>query len=107
DRTMLDLAREIAIYQSTIRTVVRGDPEAILFVEFSEDDSRENFRRLLRLTELIGDLGLSWDKTGPQWGGVVEVLDPKLQSAITEVRTGGLNIMMSMKAEGKPVSFVE
>jgi hypothetical protein len=35
------------------------------------------------------------------------VLDPKLQAAITDVRTAGLNIMMSMKEEGKPISFVE
>jgi ferredoxin len=35
------------------------------------------------------------------------VLNPELQAAITEVRTSGLNIMMSMKDEGKPVSFVE
>src|SRR5439155_10821748 len=78
DRTMLGLAREIAMFQPTIRTVVRGDPEAILFVEFGEDESRENFRRLLRLTELIGDLGMAWYKSGAQWGGVVEVLDPRL-----------------------------
>jgi Fe-S oxidoreductase len=35
------------------------------------------------------------------------VLDPRLQAAITDVRTSGLNIMMSMREEGKPVSFVE
>ena len=35
------------------------------------------------------------------------MLDPKLQGAITELRTAGLNIMMSMKEAGKPVSFVE
>ena len=46
-------------------------------------------------------------KTGAKWGGVVEVLNPDLQAAITELRTAGLNIMMSMKEEGKPVSFVE
>src|SRR5207244_13552022 len=56
---------------------------------------------------MMDDLGLGWDKSGAQWGGVVEVLDPKLQAAITEVRTAGLNIMMSMKEQGKPVSFVE
>ena len=38
DRTMLGLARDIAMFQPTIDTVVRGDPEAILFVEFAEDD---------------------------------------------------------------------
>ena len=67
----------------------------------------ENLRRLKQLGALIGDLGISWDKSGAKWGGVVEVLDPKLQAGITEVRTAGLNIMMSMKEEGKPISFVE
>ena len=107
DRTMLALARDIAMFQPTIDAVVHGDPEAILFVEFAEGDPNESFRRLLRLGELIGDLGFGWDKHGPKSGGVIEVLDPKLQTAINEMRTAGLNIMMSMKEEGKPVSFVE
>ena len=106
DKTMLDLARDIAMFASTIDTVVRGEPEAILFVEFAEAE-RENLRRLLRLDELIGDLGIGWSKRGAKWGGMIEVLDPRLQAAITEMRTAGLNIMMSMKDEGKPVSFVE
>jgi FAD/FMN-containing dehydrogenase/Fe-S oxidoreductase len=107
DRTMLGLARDIAMFQPTINAVVRGDPEAILFVEFGEDDERDNFRRLLRLSELMGDLGYSWADTGARWGGVIEVMDAALQTAIGEVRAAGLNVMMSMKDEGKPVSFVE
>jgi len=106
DRTMLGLAREIAMYRPTVDAFLHGDPEAILFVEFAEDDA-ENARRLKQLTELIGDLGISFDNGGAKWGGVVEVLDAKLQAAITEVRTAGLNIMMSMKEAGKPISFVE
>ena len=106
DRTMLGLARDIAMYRPTVDAFLRGDPEAILFVEFAEDDD-ENLRRLKRLGALLGDLGIAWDKSGAKWGGVVEVLDPKLQAGITEVRTAGLNIMMSMKEEGKPISFVE
>ncbi len=107
DRTMLGLARDIAMFKPTVDAFLRGDPEAILFVEFAEDDWDENLRRLQQLGALIGDLGLGWDKTGAKWGGVVEVLDPKLQAGITEVRTAGLNIMMSMKEAGKPISFVE
>ncbi|HEY1362337.1 MAG TPA: FAD-linked oxidase C-terminal domain-containing protein [Xanthobacteraceae bacterium] len=107
DRTMLGLAREIALFQPTIETVVHGDPEAILFVEFAESDYNESFRRLLRLGELIRDLGIAWDEPGSKRGGVIEVLDPKLQAAIGEMRAAGLNIMMSMKEQGKPVSFVE
>jgi len=106
DRTMLGLAKDIAMYRPTVDAFLRGDPEAILFVEFAEDDE-ENLRRLKRLGALLGDLGIAWDKSGAKWGGVVEVLDPKLQAGITEVRTAGLNIMMSMKEEGKPISFVE
>src|SRR5262245_25766219 len=107
DRTMLGLARDIAMFQPTINAVVRGDPEAILFVEFGEDDHRENFRRLLRLSELMGDLGYDWGNSGARWGGVIEVMDAGLQTAINEVRAAGLNVMMSMKDAGKPVSFVE
>src|SRR5712691_1865568 len=96
DRTMLGLARGIEMFQPTIASVVRGDPEAILFVEFGEDEEGENLRRLFALSELIGTLGYAFDKRGPQWGGVVEVLGPKLQAAIAEVRAAGLNVMMSM-----------
>jgi FAD/FMN-containing dehydrogenase/Fe-S oxidoreductase len=107
DRTMISLAREIAMFRPTLEQFVRGEPDAILLVEFGEDDQDENIRRLKQLGETMGDLGFGWDRTGAKWGGVVEVLDPALQAAITDVRTSGLNIMMSMKEEGKPVSFVE
>jgi FAD/FMN-containing dehydrogenase/Fe-S oxidoreductase len=107
DRTMLGLAGDIAMFLPTITAVVRGDPAAILFVEFGEEDQDENIRRLAQLNDLIHDLGAAWDKSGPQWGGVVEVLDPRLQTAIAELRAAGLNVMMSMKEAGKPISFVE
>jgi Fe-S oxidoreductase len=55
----------------------------------------------------MGDLGYGFDRDGRHWGGVVAIEDAGLQAAITEVRQSGLNIMMSMKAAGKPVSFVE
>ena len=38
---------------------------------------------------------------------VVEATDDEFQPAIWEVRKQGLNIMMSMKGDGKPVSFIE
>ncbi len=107
DRTMIELAREIAMFRPTLERFVRGEPDAVLLVEFGEDDHEDNIRRLKKLGELMGDLGFGWDNSGGRWGGVVEVLDPALQTAVTEVRTSGLNIMMSMKQEGKPVSFVE
>jgi FAD/FMN-containing dehydrogenase/Fe-S oxidoreductase len=107
DRTMLALGREIAMFQSIIATAVRGDPDAVLIVEFAEEDQAENVRRLKQLGELMADLGFGWDQPKRKWGGVVEITEPGLQTAIAEFRAAGLNVMMSMKQDGKPVSFVE
>jgi FAD/FMN-containing dehydrogenase/Fe-S oxidoreductase len=107
DRTLIELASEIEMFRPTLQQFVRGKPDAILLVEFGEEDQTENIRRVKDLEELLGDLGFGWDKSGKHWGGVVEVLEPALQAAITDIRTSGLNIMMSMKEQGKPVSFVE
>ncbi len=107
DRTMLALGREIAMFQSIIATAVRGDPDAVLIVEFAEEDQTENVRRLKQLGEVMADLGFGWDHPQRKWGGVVEITEPALQTGIAEFRAAGLNVMMSMKQEGKPVSFVE
>ncbi len=106
DATMIGLAREIDMFRPTLEAFVRGAPAALLLVEFAEEPD-ENARRLKRLHELMGDLGFAWSNSGAKWGGVVDLLDAKLQAAITELRTAGLNIMMSMRDAGKPVSFVE
>src|SRR5437667_127624 len=107
DRTMLALGREIAMFQPIIGVAVRGDPDAVLIVEFAEEDQAENIRRLKQLGELMADLGFGWDQAKRKWGGVVEITEPGLQTGIAEFRAAGLNVMMSMKQEGKPVSFVE
>ena len=52
DRTMIELARQIAIFRPTLDQFVRGTPDAILLVEFGEDDQDENLRRLKQLGEL-------------------------------------------------------
>jgi FAD/FMN-containing dehydrogenase/Fe-S oxidoreductase len=102
DRTMIELSRGIPQFADTVATFVRGAPEAILLVEFAEEDQAENLRRLAALVALMGDLGFAWPH-----GGVVEAVDAGFQRAIWEVRKQGLNIMMSMRGEGKPISFIE
>jgi Fe-S oxidoreductase/FAD/FMN-containing dehydrogenase len=99
DRTMIGLARANAAFRDTVNAAIRGDPDAILLVEFSGEDALEQARRLGELSQLLGDLGLP--------GSVVEVTDARQQRGIWEVRKAGLNIMMSMKGDGKPVSFIE
>ncbi|MGK0169496.1 MAG: FAD/FMN-containing dehydrogenase/Fe-S oxidoreductase [Gammaproteobacteria bacterium] len=99
DRTMIGLAREIPLFRSTVERFVQGDPGALLLVEFAEEDQEENLRRVSALVEMMGELGFP--------GAVVEAIDPDFQKAIWDVRKSGLNIMMSMKGDGKPLSFIE
>jgi FAD/FMN-containing dehydrogenase/Fe-S oxidoreductase len=99
DRTMIALARDIPMFRDTVERFVKGKPDAILLVEFAGEDAAAQRASLSRLVELMGDLGY------PK--AVIEAIDPGFQKAVWEVRAAGLNIMMSMKGEGKPVSFVE
>ena len=96
DRTMIELARSNPAFQPVIEAALIGEPEAILLVEFSDENTRQ---RLDQLVTLIADLGLP--------NQVVRITDASSQKALWEVRKAGLNIMMSMRGDGKPVSFIE
>ncbi|HET9576973.1 MAG TPA: FAD-linked oxidase C-terminal domain-containing protein, partial [Usitatibacter sp.] len=99
DRTMLDLALGNAAFAPVIRQFVKGEPDAILLVEFAGPEKDPQVAGVRRLAELMGDLGFA--------DAVVEILDPAQQASLWNVRKAGLNIMMSMKGDGKPVSFIE
>jgi FAD/FMN-containing dehydrogenase/Fe-S oxidoreductase len=99
DSTMIGLARDIPMFRATVERFVKGDPGAILLVEFSGEDHDDLLRRMKDLVAMMADLGF--------YGGVVEAIDPGFQKAVWEVRKSGLNIMMSMKGDGKPISFIE
>jgi FAD/FMN-containing dehydrogenase/Fe-S oxidoreductase len=99
DRIMIELSLSNPAFRPTIETALIGKPDAILLVEFSGDDKPELVRRLKDLSALMGDLGLP--------GSVVEMQAEAPQKNLWEVRKAGLNIMMSLKGDGKPVSFIE
>jgi FAD/FMN-containing dehydrogenase/Fe-S oxidoreductase len=99
DRTMIDLGRSIPIFRGTIDRIVRGEPDSLLIVEFHGQEDAPLAAALDRLEEMMGDLGYP--------DSVVRCIDPGFQAAVAEVREAGLNIMMSMKGDGKPVSFIE
>ena len=99
DRTMIDLSLQNPAFATTIRTALRGEPEAILLVEFAGADKEALKPHVRQLVELMGDLGLP--------NSVVEMIDDAPQKNLWEVRKAGLNIMMSLKGDGKPVSFIE
>jgi FAD/FMN-containing dehydrogenase/Fe-S oxidoreductase len=103
DRTMIDLARSNPSFKKTIETALidpqNQTPEAILLVEFSGEAHAPLLEKIKALQDLMGDIGLP--------GTVVAMPDASLQKNLWEVRKAGLNIMMSLKGDGKPVSFIE
>ena len=99
DRTVLDLAAEIPAFSSSMRSFIRGTPVAVLLVEFAGDDLKEQLRNLDRLEELMGDLGLP--------DSVLRAESAVIQARVWSLRKAALNIVMSMKGDGKPISFVE
>jgi len=99
DRTMIDLARDNPAFRPVIEKALIGEPDAILLVEFAGESADEQTRKLKSLAELMGDLELA--------GSVVEMTEAAAQKELWEVRKAGLNIMMSMRGDGKPVSFIE
>jgi FAD/FMN-containing dehydrogenase/Fe-S oxidoreductase len=99
DRTMIDLALGNPAFAPVIRRYVKGEPGAVLLVEFSGAERAPQELGVAHLTQLMGDLGHA--------DAVVPILDAPGQAALWNVRKAGLNIMMSMKGDGKPVSFIE
>ncbi len=107
DRTMIDLGRAIPIYRATIDrmliasgdSVLIGEPDSVLIVEFHGHADAPLLAKLAELDTMMADLGFP--------GAVVRAVDASFQADIAEVREAGLNIMMSMKGDGKPVSFIE
>ena len=103
DRTMVELALANPAFAPTMRTaLITKDsvkPEAILLVEFAGADKAALLQKLRDLEALMGDLGLP--------GTVVAMPEEAAQKNLWEVRKAGLNIMMSLKGDGKPVSFIE
>ncbi|MGJ7917004.1 FAD-binding and (Fe-S)-binding domain-containing protein [Massilia sp. LXY-6] len=99
DRTMIELALSNPAFRPTVEKALIGRPDAILLVEFAGENKAEQDRKLKDLVDLMGELGLP--------GTVVEMADEAEQKALWEVRKAGLNIMMSLKGDGKPVSFIE
>ena len=99
DATMIALGRSIPIFRPTIDAMVIGAPAALLIVEFHGHEDAPLLAKLGELEAMMGALG--------HGRAAVRATDAAFQAGIAAVREAGLNIMMSMKGDGKPVSFIE
>lgn len=99
DNNVLVLGADIPIFVKTLGDITRGTPNCLLLVEFAGDDLEALKADLRRLDQCMADYGFA--------DAVVEVIEPARQKPVWEVREACLNIMMSMKGDGKPISFIE
>ncbi|MDP7464547.1 MAG: FAD-linked oxidase C-terminal domain-containing protein, partial [SAR324 cluster bacterium] len=86
-------------YKSKLKRFVKGKPGSLLLVEFAGAEQDLLRKKLRDLDEMMGAHGFP--------NCVVEVIDPGFQKEVWDVRKSGLNIMMSMKGDGKPISCIE
>jgi FAD/FMN-containing dehydrogenase/Fe-S oxidoreductase len=104
DSTMIELSLRNPAFASTVRSALAAGindskPAALLLVEFCGRSKTDLLPRLKDLQDLMGTLGLP--------DSVVAMVDDAPQKNLWEVRKAGLNIMMSLRGDGKPVSFIE
>lgn len=100
DGNVLRLARERPDFAAAMTHFVRGEPEALLLVEFADDAHGESLERSLDdLDRCLGDLGYP--------DSLVRAESPAAQASVWSVRKAGLNIVMSMAGPRKPISFIE
>jgi len=99
DNNVLVLGADIPLFVRTLADITKGQPNCLLLVEFAGDDLADLKRDLKRLDQCMADFGFA--------DAVVEVIEPARQKPVWDVREACLNIMMSMKGDGKPVSFIE
>ncbi len=99
DDNLLNLAKLIPMFQGSIKKYFQGNPQAVLMVEFIDDNLNEVKHKIKDLESLI----LSQNKNNVF--SFYENL--KDQNEIFEMRKAGLNILMSLKGDKKPVAFIE
>jgi len=99
DHNVLSLGAQIPLFQRTLADITRGRPQALLLVEFAGEERQPLETALEQLTACMADHGFP--------DAVVPVLEPERQRRVWEMREACLNIVVSMKGDGKPVSFIE
>src|SRR5210317_1760478 len=99
DKNLIDLAKQIPIYAEGIKKYVAGEPEAVLMVEFIDEDLDLVRSKIKDLESLV--------KNQNQNNHFRNYENLEDQKEVFEIRKAGLNILMSLKGDKKPVAFIE
>jgi FAD/FMN-containing dehydrogenase/Fe-S oxidoreductase len=99
DQNLLNLAREIPMYSDGIKKYIKGNPQAVLMVEFIDTEQSIYEKKIKDLEYLV--LNQNKNNQFSYYSNLDE------QKEVFEIRKAGLNILMSMKGDKKPVAFIE
>ncbi len=99
DNNLIGLAKQIPIYAESIKKYIVGNPEAVLMVEFIDESLDLARSKLKDLESLV--------KTQNKKNNYKSYENLNDQKEIFEIRKAGLNILMSLKGDKKPVAFIE
>ena len=100
DKTMLGFIAEHAKSDIQAARLMRGDPEALLIVEFDEDNPVDNTRFLKSLADVAAE-------TDKGRFSVIEVIGENARAALWRLRRDALAMAWTLKAAAQPLSFVE
>ncbi len=99
DKNLINLAKKIPIYADGIKKYIKGNPEAVLMVEFIDSEKSVYEKKIKDLEYLV--LNQNQKNDFSYYSDLPE------QKEVFEIRKAGLNILMSMKGDKKPVAFIE
>jgi FAD/FMN-containing dehydrogenase/Fe-S oxidoreductase len=100
DKTMLEYLAAQAQGEAQAARLLRGEPQAVLIVEFDEANPVENSRLLKALSGQAAEA----DKGKFP---VIEILGENAQSVLWRLRREALNQAWTLKAAAQPASFLE
>src|SRR5690606_15546609 len=78
---------------------IKGDPEAVLAVEFYGSTEQELRQQVDHLESHLHASGIRQE--------IIKVYDPKQQNDVWSVRKAGLGLLMSIKGDAKPIPAIE
>jgi FAD/FMN-containing dehydrogenase/Fe-S oxidoreductase len=99
DRFILDHAKESPVLDAMRRTILQGDPGALLCVEFYGDRAEDLPPRIEALERELASSGYRC-----RWRRAIAPAD---QARVWSFREASLGLSMAMKGDGKSLSFVE
>lgn len=97
DKTVMDLTKE-NIEQAKNRFFVKGDPAAILIVEFAEADFETTDQKITAMETAMREAG---------FGNHFPVVKGADMSRVWDLRKAGLGVLNNMSGDAKPVPVIE